>query len=396
MGKVSWQRALAILWAAAAAVGCEADEPGDMEAAAGLVIGANLELTGDLPEVGRSSRRAAELFVADRNGAGGLTLGEETLEWTLELRDNRDDVDAAAAAAAALSLETGVLALLGPNISTLAIPAGGIAEELETPMVSPWSTNPATTAGRDWVFRAAFVDTYQGPVLAEFATAQYSATTACVLYQSDDAYSSGIAAAFRDEWEVLHGDTSVLAYESFEGGETDFSAQLVLVRDSGCDVLFAPLFADEVIETVTQADTLGVAAPILGSDSWVSSGLLAACGALCDGIFFSAHYIATGATGVTRDFIDAYEAQYAEVPDDIAALTWDAMLVLEQGLVNCGDLTGDLLVDRACLRDGIAAIRGVEGVTGTIDYGITGDPQKCAVIGQIQGGEFVAVDEVCP
>lgn len=396
MGEVSWQRTLAILCAAAAAVGCAADEPGDMEEVVGLVIGANMELSGDLPEVGRSSRRAAQLFVADRNGAGGLSLGEQTLEWTLDIRDNRGSADAANAVAATLSLEAGVLALLGPNPSALAVPAGGVADELETPMVSPWSTNPATTAGRDWVFRSAFIDTYQGPVLAEFATGQYGATTACVLYQSDDAYSDGIAESFRDEWEVLHGDTSVLAYTSFEDGETDFSVQLGLIRDSGCDVLFAPLYADEVVEAVTQADTLGVVAPILGSDSWVSSGLLAACGAPCDGIFFSAHYIATGATGITRDFIDAYEAQYAEVPDDIAALTWDAMLVLEQGLINCGDLTGDLAVDRACLRDGIAAIRGVEGVTGTIDYGITGDPQKCAVIGQIQSGEFVAADEVCP
>jgi branched-chain amino acid transport system substrate-binding protein len=389
-----YHRIAVALGVALAGIGCEATEP--EEDAAVLVIGANLELSGPLPEVGRSSRRAAELFVADRNGAGGLTVGGQTLEWTLEIRDNRDDVDAAAAAAAALILDSEVLALVGPNISTLAIPAGGIAEELQAPMVSPWSTNPATTLGRDWVFRAPFIDTYQGPVLAEFATAQYGATTACVLFEADDAYSSGIAASFRTGWESLHGGSSVLADESFASGETDFSTQLAAIRDSDCDVLFAPLFADEVLLTVAQAETVGVTAPILGSDSWVSAGLLTACGADCEGIFFSAHYIPTGATGVTRDFIDAYEAEYGEVPDDIAALTWDAMLVLERGLQNCGELTGDRTADRACVRDGIAAIEGLEAVTGTISYGATGDPDKCAVIGQIQSGAFVAVDEVCP
>lgn len=375
--------------------GCEADVPPEDELTE-ILVGANMELSGALPQVGESSLQAAELFVSDRNADGGLTIGEQTLPWTLAVGDNRTEIDAANAVAGTLILETDALALVGPNTSTLAIPAGGLAEELETPMVSPWSTNPATTAGRDWVFRAPFIDSYQGPVLAEFATAQYAASTACVLYASDDAYSSGIAESFRDEWVVLHGGGSVPAYESFETGETDFSVQLTAIRDSGCDVLFAPLFAPDVVRTVTQGDTLGVTAPVLGSDSWVTTGLLDDCAAACEGLFFSAHWVPTGATGATRDFIDLYEAEYGETPDDIAALTWDAMQVLEQGLINCGDLTGDLAMDRACVRAGIAAITGLAGVTGEISYAGSGDPEKCAVIGQIQGGAFVAVDEICP
>jgi branched-chain amino acid transport system substrate-binding protein len=125
-----YHRIAVALGVALAGIGCEATEP--EEDAAVLVIGANLELSGPLPEVGRSSRRAAELFVADRNGAGGLTVGGQTLEWTLEIRDNRDDVDAAAAAAAALILDSEVLALVGPNIST----------SPSRPVASPRSSRP--------------------------------------------------------------------------------------------------------------------------------------------------------------------------------------------------------------------------------------------------------------
>ena len=374
--------------------GCDSsDDPVRSDA---IVVGANLELTGSLPVVGQSSRRAADLFVAARNREGGLTLGSDAHRWVLDVRDNEDDVDAAVAATRAL-IEDGALAVVGPNISTLAISAGAAAEAQETPLVTPWATSPDISAGRDWVFNAAFVDSYQGPVLAAFASEQYAdATDACVIYDRDEAYSSGIASAFQAAWEEQHGAGSVVAEESFADGETDFSAQFGRLRDAGCDVLFAPVFTDDVIRVVAGATIYEVTAPILGSDSWVSAGLLEQCGAACEGIFVAAHYVPDGATGTTQAFIEAYEAEYGETPDDIAALTWDALLVVEQGLKNCGELSGDLDDDRMCLRDGIAAIRNLDAVTGAISYSDGGAPAKCAVIGQVQSGTFVAVDSVCP
>ncbi len=387
-------RCLALTALLATTAGCDSsDDPGTPDA---LVIGANIEISGSLPVVGESSRRAADLFVESRNDAGGLRLGGTAYPWSLVVRDNEDDADAAVAVTRNL-IEAKVLAVAGPNISTLAIPAGAVAEELETPLITPWATDPGITAGRDWVFHAAFIDSYQGPVLARFASAQYAgASHACVLYDRDEVYSSGIAASFRSAWEGVHGTGSVAADESFANGETDFSDQLGRIRAADCDLLFAPVFTDDVIRTVMGAQALGISAPILGSDSWVSAGLLEACGAACEGIFVAAHYVPAGATGVTLDFIEAYEAAYGATPDDIAALTWDALLVIEQGLKNCGTLTDNLDENRACLRDGIAAVDRLEGVTGTISYDGSGDPAKCAVIGQVQNGVFVAVDEVCP
>ncbi|HMB90157.1 MAG TPA: ABC transporter substrate-binding protein [Rhodothermales bacterium] len=376
-----------------ALAGCDSSDSGVPDE---VVVGASFELTGGLPVVGESARRAASLFVEDRNTGGGLTLGTDAYPWSLIVRDNEDIADRAVAVTSTLITEDDVLAVVGPNLSTLAIPAGAVAEAERTPLVTPWATNPDITAGRDWVFQAAFADAFQGPVLAEFATQQYGADTACVLFDRDEAYSSGIAESFRTAWEGLHGAGSIPAYESFGGGDDDITAPLTRIRDANCDVLFAPLFTDDVLRTVAEAQALGIAAPLLGSDSWVSAGLLEACGQMCEGLFAAAHYVPDGATGATAAFIAAYEAAYGATPDDIAALTWDALQVIEQGLKNCGALTGHLAEDRACLRGGIAAIRGLGGVTGAISYGDGGAPAKCVVIGQVQNGRFIAVDKVCP
>ena len=115
----------------------------------------------------------------------------------------------------------------------------------------------------------------------------------------------------------------VVAYESFTTGDTDFSAQLTKIMDAGAEFIFTPQYYNEVALIVQQAHELGFEGPIVGSDSWGSAKLTNLCGADCNGLFFSTHYAAEGATGATKEFIDKYNAKYGYVPDDVGALTWD-------------------------------------------------------------------------
>lgn len=370
------------------------DQTGDPGHPDALVIGANMELTGPLPEVGQSSVRGAELFVETVNAAGGVPIGTTSYMLTLEVRDNENDAAEAAAVATAF-VGQGVHVLLGPNRSVLAVPAGGQAEAAQTPMVSPWSTNPATTLGRSWVFRAAFVDTFQGPVLAEFATSWGNVRDACVLAAADDDYSSGLAETFISGWEALHGAGTV-AFESFTADTEDLEPAIRRLRDTGCDLIFLPLFTEDILRALLVLEELDMDVPVLGSDSWAAAGLLEACGQRCVGTYVTTHFVATGATGPAGDFVQRYRNRYGEDPDDIAALTWDALAAIAQGAENCGTLTGNVSTDRACLRDGIAAIDGLPGVTGTIAYPDSGDPEKCVLIAQITPAGFEAVDEICP
>jgi branched-chain amino acid transport system substrate-binding protein len=286
--------------------------------------------------------------------------------------------------------------MVGPNPSNAAVPAGEVANNLETPMISPWSTNPNATLNRPWVFRAPFLDPFQGPVVANFATNQFNVTKACVLFDIASDYPKGLADNFKDAWESLHGAGSVLKFESFTTGDQDFSAQLTSIKSSECEVLFTPQYYQEVPLIVSQAKDLGLDIPIVGSDSWGDPQLLELCGSECEGAYFSTHYVASGATGATKEFIDKYNAAYGYIPGDVAALTWDSMMIVTQAIKNCGNITGDLTTDRSCVRDGMASITNFEGITGNMTFDNQGDPIKCAVIVQIKNGEFLAFDSACP
>lgn len=371
--------------------------PFTAQAADVLKIGYNIELTGDIPKVGESSKQAAELLKSEVNAAGGVKVGAKTYTLEFVYEDNEAKAESAAPAALKLITQDQVLAIIGPNASKQAIPAGEICNGNKTPMVSPWSTNPKTTEGRPYVFRACFLDPFQGPVAAKFVTEEFGAKKAAVLYDIASDYPKGLAEYFKESFEKIHGAGSVVAFETFTTKDKDFSAQLTKIVASGADVLFTPQYYDEVPLIVKQAKELGWKKPIMGSDSWGSAELMTLCGDSCKGYSFSTHYAAAGAKGATKDFIDKFNAKYGYIPDDVAALTWDATRLLIQAIQDTGALTGDLQKDRDAIKDKLTSIKDFEGITGKMTFGPGGNPIKCAVVVKISDkGEFEFYKSACP
>ncbi|MGB2965571.1 MAG: ABC transporter substrate-binding protein [Anaerolineales bacterium] len=362
-----------------------------------IKIGINAPITGDIPKVGEGSKFAAEMWLEDVVAAGGLDVGGTKYAVELVIEDNESKAESATKANTKMITQDEVLVIVGPQSSKQAVPAGEVANNYSTPMVSPWSTNPATTLDRPWVFRGCFLDPFQGPVVANFVTDEFGFTKAAVLYDVASDYPKGLAENFKSGWEALHGAGSVVAYESFTTKDTDFSAQLTTIIGSGAEFFFTPQYYNEVALIVQQAHELGWDAPIIGSDSWGSAETVTLCGEDCYGLFFTTHYAAAGATGATKAFIDRYEADHGYVPDDVGALTWDTLNLVQKAIENCGTITGDIAVDRTCVRDALAKIKNFPGITGDMTFTEEGDPIKCAVIVRISdAGEFEFYKSACP
>jgi branched-chain amino acid transport system substrate-binding protein len=358
-----------------------------------IKIGLNAELTGSIPVVGESNKNAAELAVKEVNDAGGLDVGGTKYTIELLVEDNEDKAESAAAAAQKLAT-AGVLAMIGPNASRNAIPASVIAESSKMPMISPWSTNPKTTIveetgqPKQFVFRACFIDDFQGVVAAKFAMDQLKTAKPAVLYDVASEYNKGIAEVYKRTLE--ESGVQVVAFETYTTGDKDFSAQLTKIKDAGADSLFLPNYYSEVPLQVQQAHKVGFTGTVLGSDSWGNIELMTLCGAECEGYYFTTHYAPDIATPKAQAFIKAYEAAYGKTPDDVAALTYDAFGLLFQAIQTAGKL------DRQAVRDALAAIPAYDGVTGTMQFKGTGDPVKSAVILQVKEGKFVYFTSAAP
>jgi branched-chain amino acid transport system substrate-binding protein len=337
------------------------------------------------------------MLKADINGQGGLKVGDKQYKLEFIYEDNESKAESAVAVAQKLIDRNKVLAIIGPNSSKQAVPAGEIADLNQVVMVSPWSTNPDTTFDRPYVFRAAFLDPFQGPVAVDFAMEQFKAKKAAVLYALANDYSKGLAEIFKADFEKKNGAGSVVAFESYGDKDQDFSAQLTKIIAAKPDFIFLPNNYNEVALTVKQAHDLGWKGPFMGSDAWGSAELMDLCGDDCIGQFFSTHYAAAGAKGATKEFIDRYSKKYGYIPDDVAALTWDATRLVLQAIQEGGKLTGKLRKDRKALRESMANIKSFAGITGDMTFDEQGDPIKCAVVVRInEKGQFVFTKSVCP
>ena len=373
---------LAVLIVLLALGGCAQKETNDIR------VGVNAESTGSKPTVGASCKNAAQLLAAQVNADGGLKVGDKKYPVTLYIEDNEDKPESAAAVAKKLISQNNVLAILGPNASGNAIPAARICEDAKIIMISPWSTNPKTTENMKYVFRACFVDDFQGQVMAKFARDNLKAQTAAVLYDVASEYNKGIAEIFKKEFEAMGG--KVVAFESYTKDDKDFSSQLTKIKSADPDLLFLPNYYNEVPLQVQQARRLGLDCAIIGSDSWGSDELLKLGGEDLEGCFFSTHYAPDIATPQAQKFIQEYEAKYGKKPDDVAALTYDSGQLLLTAIGQAGTR------DRQKVRDALANITEFEGVTGKMKFKGTGDPVKSAVIIQIKDGKFTYYDSVAP
>lgn len=360
-------------------------------------FGISSSKSGSFANVGASTKNAAELAKEEINAAGGIKAGGKSYTVELVYVDNSSDKSTATATTLALISQHQVMAIIGPQSSDRAIPAGEVANSFKTPLVTPWSTSPLTTLNRPYVFRMPVMYDIQGVAMTKFAAKEWKATKAAVLYDEISPYPSGMAKAFKNMFEKANGPGSVVSFETFRTGETDFSKQLNAILNSGADFLYTPQHYTEVPLIVQQAKKMGWKKPITGSNSWAGGDLMGKCGDACKGLYFSGSFVAGGTKGMAKTFVDKYSKTYNAPPDEPGALTYDAVKMVAQAMSRMNALTGDLVRDRSSLRDQIAATKNFEGVTGTLSYPGNGDPTKCTIIAKIdENGQFVNHDIFCP
>ncbi len=390
MRKMISPAALFLLSVICMLIGC-----GDNKQQDTIKVGLIVELTGDMPGVGASSKNAAQLAVNEQNSVGGISIGGKPFQIELVVEDNASKAEQSVAAVNKLITQDNVLAIVGPNASLGAIPAAEIAEYNKTLLITPWSTNPKTTLDtttgkpKDYVFRACYTDPFEGRVLARFVLEKLKAKKVAVLYDVASEAPKSQADLFRLTFEELGGKT--VAFETYTTGDRDFSAQLTKIKSANPDVIFLPAYYNDVGLIAQQAHRAGITQPLVGSDAWSSPELIKLSNGTVEGDYFANHYASDIATPTAKKFIDAYTKQYGNIPDDVAALTYDSMGLLFEAIKKSPSL------DRKVVRDSLATLANYPGVTGNIQFTAgSGDPVKSAVIMQIKGDKFVWVMNAAP
>jgi branched-chain amino acid transport system substrate-binding protein len=366
-------------------------EPAEQEPAAppasaegALKVAILAPLSGPVPTFGVSTRDGAILAIEEWNARGGV-LGRQ-IEYIIE--DSQCTPGPAVNAANKVIEQDGVKYIIGEVCSSASIPISEITEEQGIVQISPTSTNPDVTlkgdgSTKEYVFRACFIDPFQGLVMARFARGQ-GHETAFILFDQGNDYVRGLAEAFEENF-VADGGT-IVGKESYTGQDTDFSATLTKVADSNADVLWLPDYYNIVNLVAAQAKERGITAVMMGGDGWDSADLDKTA---AEGGFYSNHYSPFDTRPIVQDWVANYEARFGAVPDALATLAYDAANLLLASIESAG------VDDPAAVKDAMAAIE-YEAVSGTITFDEFHNPIKAAAVLQVAGGEIQFVESVAP
>jgi branched-chain amino acid transport system substrate-binding protein len=340
-----------------------------------ILIGHYASLTGSEATFGISTDNGIKLAVEERNAAGGV----KGKQIRLITYDNQGKLEESASAVTRLIDQDKVVAVLGEVASSRSLAGGPVAQREGVPMISPSSTNPDVTAIGDMIFRVCYIDPFQGKVNAVFAIDYLKKKRGAVLYNRQQAYSSGLNTNFKDAFTKLGGE--IVAEQAFSDGDNDFSAQLTRIREAKPDFIFVPVYYTEIVNIAKQARGLGMTMPLIGSDGWDSPNLKNAGDAL-NGCFFSNHYSHEDQRPEVQEFVKKYKAKHGETPDGLAALGYDAARLLFDAMDRAESLSGK------DLAASIAATKGFAGVTGSITIDKDRNAEKVAVMLEIVNGEL--------
>jgi len=340
-----------------------------------IKIGHFASMTGAQATFGISTDQAVRLAIKEKNAAGGIK-GRKIELVTI---DDAGKQTEAATAVTRLINDHGVVAVLGEVASSLSLAGGPIAQKAGVPMISPSSTNPDVTDIGDYIFRVCFLDDFQGWVDAKFAKDNLKATKAAILYDQAQAYSSGLADYFEKAFKQMGG--TIVSRQAYTGGNLEISSQLQSIRSKGANVVFLPGYYSDAGTIIRKAREAGIKAPFLGGDGWDSEELPKIAGGAINGNFFSNHYAPEEDRPEVKNFVAKYKAEYGKTPDGLAALGYDAALVLFNAMERAPSLKG------ADLRDALAATKDFTGVTGTFSIDENRNAKKSAVIIEYKDGK---------
>ena len=370
----------AVLAAGATLVGCSGSSDGDV-----IKIGVFEPLTG-------------------ANGAGGadeydgIKLANKLAPTVLNKKvqlvavDNKSDKVEAANAATVLVQKEKVKAVIGSWGSSLSMAGGPIFAEAKVPAVAVSATNPNVTKGNNFYFRVCFLDPFQGTVNATYAFNTLKAKKVAIIREVSNDYSVGLAKFFVDEFVKLAGDpAAIVATADYNTGDQDFTAQLTNIKKFEPDVIFAPGNYTESALIIKQARALGMTAQFLGGDTWDMAAFQQVGGEAVEGATFSTFFANDVPINKTSEaFLKAFREEYKKEPPAVAALGYDAYMVVLDAIKRANS------TDPQKIRDAIAQTKDFEGSAGSITINAERNADKAAVFKTVKDGKFVFLTTVKP
>jgi branched-chain amino acid transport system substrate-binding protein len=348
-----------------------------------IKIGAILDITGAGASLGVPERKTLELLAKQTNDKGGVN-GRKI---DLIIEDNQSTEDGAAKAMSKLVGRDKVDIVLGASRTGPSLAMQPTAEQQKIPMIS-LAANKKIVDGKKWVFKTAQNDVV---VLENMITYAESKGWKTIGLARD---ASGFGEGVKEMLDELGGSRGikVVTVEKFAPDATDFTAQMVKLRNAKAD--FNIIWGIPPAAALAQKAyrQLGLTAPVMQSHGIGNKVFLETAGASADGLIAPLGRLVVAGQlpendpqkKVITEFVAAYQAAYNERPSTFAGHAYDAYQLAIDALTKVG-------TDKQKIRDHIEGVKdfvGVSGVFSMTPQDHSGLTKEALVLTTVKGGQF--------
>jgi len=326
-----------------------------------IKIGAVLSYSGLSAPLGQPQVNALKLAEKDINAHGGV----DGHPVQFDIVDDGAKADVAAQLAQQ-QLGSGAVAVMCGTRTDTSIAVSrvtGAANALQfymTPTAGVWQTRGGVAKT---VFQATPRDALEAQALLNFAKGRLHAKSIAILHDQN-LYGTGGATVATEEAKPM--GITIVANESYPGDATDFTPQIVKIRDAKPDAVILWGATQTPALAVRAARTLGLKVPILGSSGVLSPAIIKVAGDAATDVYAASNIGFGDATAQQKALAEQYEAAYHQPLVGFAAQAWDA-----------AHLIVDALRDTHGKADGLALAAALEhgkpiaGVQGTFRFSPT-------------------------
>ena len=305
-----------------------------------FVLGSCGPLTGSAAIYGQAVVNGAELAVEEINAS------DSTVKFTFLKQDDEADGEKALNAYNTM-MDEGMQVLVGPTTTGASLTVSDQTNADRTFMLTPSASSPDVTKDKDNVFQVCFTDPNQGVASADYIAENKLGTKVGIIYDSSDAYSSGIYEKFKAE--AAAKNLEIVTAEAFTAdNKSDLSTQVAKCQQAGADLVFLPIYNQQASQILIAANKSGYAPVFFGCGGM--DGILTIEGfdtSLAEGLMLLTPFAADAQDEKTQAFVSAYKEAYGDTPNQFAADAYDVVYAIYQAAV-AGGINGDMDASDVC------------------------------------------------
>jgi branched-chain amino acid transport system substrate-binding protein len=355
-----------------------------------ITLGAAVQLTGSLANIGRYYGDAYNFAIDTINAKGGVTAGGVKYQLKLDLLDNQSDVNLGVRQYVKLVTQDKVDFLLGPYASNDALDDSSVSEKYQIPMIEGGgASDQIFSRGYQYVFGTlpSANDYFRSTIDMMEKLEPKPATVALIAV--DDAFDVSVAKGTRPI--LAKAGLETVVDTQYTVNSSDFSSILSLIKSKSPDVILWTGYLPEALNFIRQAKSLDVSPKLMYSFTVgvQSSDFRQALGKDADYAFGMTSWLPLdslkdGWFGDAASFAAAYQQKFGYAPEyHVASAVADV-----ETFVKAIEAAGGL--DPAKVRDAIAKID-FQSIEGHIAFGANGQISLPQTVIQLQNGQLVPI-----